>query len=60
MIPVNWMPKYYKKKNRNPDDPDISISNQHKDRIGFSCTISQEKNFDHQISNILKAQKLKK
>jgi hypothetical protein len=45
MTAVNWMPKYYKSKGRNPDDPDISISTQHTDRIGFSCTISQEKKF---------------
>jgi hypothetical protein len=39
---VNWMPKNYKNKDRNPNDPDISISTQHADRIGFSCTLSQE------------------
>jgi hypothetical protein len=44
MIAVNWMPKYYKSKDRNPNDPDISISTQHTDIIGFSCTICQEKN----------------
>jgi hypothetical protein len=42
MTTVNWMPKYYKSKDRNPNDPDISISTQHIDRIGFSCTLSQE------------------
>jgi hypothetical protein len=39
---VNWMPKNYKNKDRNPNDPDISISTQHTDRIGFLCTPSQE------------------
>jgi hypothetical protein len=29
-------------KDRNPTDPDISISTQHTDRKGFSCTLSQE------------------
>jgi hypothetical protein len=43
MTAVNWMPKYYKNKDRNPNDLDISISTQHTDRIGFSCTISQKK-----------------
>jgi hypothetical protein len=42
MTAVNWMPKYYKRKYRNPNDPDISISTQHADKIEFSCTISQE------------------
>jgi hypothetical protein len=42
MTAVNWMPKYYKRKDHNPNDPDISILTQHTDRIGFSCTLSQE------------------
>jgi len=42
MTAVNWMPKYYKSKDRNPNDPDISIPTQHTDIIGFSCTLSQE------------------
>jgi hypothetical protein len=42
MPAVNWMPKYYKRKDRNPNDLDISISTQHTDIIGFSCTLSQE------------------
>jgi hypothetical protein len=42
MTAVNWMPKYYKSKDRNPDDPDISISTQHTDIIGFLFTLSQE------------------
>jgi hypothetical protein len=42
MIAVNWIPKYYKSKGYNPNDPDISISTQQTDRIGFSCTLSQE------------------
>jgi len=42
MTAVNWTPKYYKSKDRNPNDPDISISTQHTDKIGFSCTLSQE------------------
>jgi len=33
---VKWMPKNYKNKDRNPNDPDISISTQHTDRKGFS------------------------
>jgi hypothetical protein len=42
MIAVNSMLKYYKSKDRNPNDPDISISTQHIDIIGFSCTISKK------------------
>jgi hypothetical protein len=42
MTAVNWMPKYYKSKDRTPNDPDISISTQQTDKIGFSCTISQK------------------
>jgi hypothetical protein len=42
MTAVNWMPKYYKSKDRNPNDPDILLSTQHTDIIGFSCTLSQE------------------
>jgi len=49
MTAVNWMPKYYKSKDLNPNDPDISISTQHTNIIGFSCTISKEKNSNHQI-----------
>jgi len=56
MTAVNWMPKYYKSKDRNPNDPDILLSTQHTDIIGFSCTLSQENKY----SNILKAQKLKR
>jgi hypothetical protein len=58
MTVVNWMPKYYKNKDRNPNDPDISISTQHTDIIGFSCTISQEKkNSNHQIFQYSKKHK---
>jgi hypothetical protein len=39
---VKWMPKNYKNKDRNPNDPNISILTQHTDRIGFSYTLSQE------------------
>jgi hypothetical protein len=39
---IKWMPKNYKNKDRNPNDPDISISTQHTYIIGFSCTLSQE------------------
>jgi hypothetical protein len=60
MIAVNWMPKYCKSKDRNPNDPDISISTQHTDGIGFSCTISQENIPINKYYNILKAQKLKR
>jgi hypothetical protein len=60
MTAVNWMPKYYKRKNRNPNDPNISISTQHTDRIGFPCIISQENISINKYSNILKAQKLKR
>jgi hypothetical protein len=42
MTAVNWMPKYYKSKDRTPNDLDISISTQQTDKIGFSCTISQK------------------
>jgi len=56
MTAVNWMPKYSKSKDHNPNDPDISISTQHTDIIGFSCTLSQE----NIPTNILKAQKLKR
>jgi hypothetical protein len=52
------MPKNYKNKDRNPNDPDISISTRHIDRIGFSCTLSQK--YPNKYSNILKAQKLKR
>jgi hypothetical protein len=56
MTAVNWMPKYYKSKFHNPNDPDISISTQHTDIIGFSCTISQ-KNTNHQIFQYSKKHK---
>jgi hypothetical protein len=39
---VKWRLKYYKSKDCNPNDPDIPISTQHTDIIGFSCTLSQE------------------
>jgi len=52
------MPKNYKRKYLNPNDPDISISTQHTDIKGFSCTISQENILINKYSNILKAQKL--
>jgi len=42
MTAVNWMPKYYKSKDSNPNDPNISISTQNIDRIGFSYALSQE------------------
>jgi hypothetical protein len=51
MTAVNWMSKYYKSKDCNPNDLDILISTQHTDIIGFSCTISQENKF--QSPNIL-------
>jgi hypothetical protein len=57
MTAVNWMPKYYKSKDRNPNDPDISISTQYTDIIGFSCTISQENILITKYSNILKSTK---
>jgi hypothetical protein len=38
------MRKNYKSKYSNPNSMDISISTQHIDRKGFSCTISQENN----------------
>jgi hypothetical protein len=37
-----WMQKNYKNKDCNPNDLDISKSTQHIDKIGFSCTLSQE------------------
>jgi hypothetical protein len=58
MTVVNWRLKYYKSKERNPNDLDISISTQHIDIIGFSCTISQEKkNSNHQIFKYSKKHK---
>jgi hypothetical protein len=42
MTAVNWMPKNYKNKDCNPNDPDIPISAKHTDIIGFPCTLSQE------------------
>jgi hypothetical protein len=38
----------------------ISRSTQHTNRIGFSCTISQENISINKYSNILKAKKLKR
>jgi hypothetical protein len=55
MIAVNWMPKYCKSKDRNPNDPDISISTQHTDNRIFMHTISRK--YPNKYSNILKAQK---
>jgi hypothetical protein len=53
------MPKNYKNKDRNPNDPDIPISTQHTDIIGyFMHHISRE--YPTKYSNILKAQKLKR
>jgi hypothetical protein len=57
MTAVNRMLKYHKSKYRNPNDPDISISTQHTDKIGFSCTISQENILITKYSNILKSKK---
>jgi hypothetical protein len=57
MIAVNWMPKYYKSKDHNPNDPDISISTQHIDIIGFSCIVSQENIPITKYPNILKSTK---
>jgi hypothetical protein len=51
------MPKNYKSKYLNPNDPDISISTQHTDIKGFSCTISQENILINEYSNILKKHK---
>jgi hypothetical protein len=42
MTAVNWKPKNYKTKDRNPNDLDIPISTQHTNIIGFSCTLSQK------------------
>jgi hypothetical protein len=53
------MPKNYTNKDRNPNDPDIPISTQHTDRIGFFMhTISRK--YPTKYSNILQAQKLKR
>jgi hypothetical protein len=57
MTAVNWIPKYYKSKDHNPNDPDISISTPHTGIIGFSCTVSQKKNFNHQIFQYSKKHK---
>jgi hypothetical protein len=57
MTAVNWMPKYCKSKDRNPNDPDISISTQQTYRIGFSCTVSQENIPITKHPNILKSKK---
>jgi hypothetical protein len=57
MTTINWMPKYYKSKDCNPNEPDISISTQHTDKIGFSCTVSQENIPITKYSNILKIKK---
>jgi hypothetical protein len=51
------MRKNYKSKYRNPNDPNISISTQHKDKKGFSCTISQENIPINKYYNILKKHK---
>jgi len=51
------MPKYYKRKDRNPNDPDISISTQKTYRIGFSWTVSQENIPITKHPNILKSKK---
>jgi hypothetical protein len=50
-----------KKKNKysNPNGTDTSISTQHIDRIGFSCTISQENIPINKYSIILKKHNLK-
>jgi hypothetical protein len=57
MTAVNWMPKNYTNKDRNPNDPNISISTQHTDIIGFSCTISQKKYPNQQIFQYSKSTK---
>jgi hypothetical protein len=54
MTAVNWMPKYYKGKYRNPNDLDMSRSTQHTDKKGSSCTISQENISINKYSNVLK------
>jgi hypothetical protein len=51
---VNWMPTKYKSKYSNPNGTDISISTQHIDRRGFSCTVSQEHILVNKYSIILK------
>jgi hypothetical protein len=50
------MPKYYKSKDHIPNYPNIIISTQYTDKIGFSCTISQ-KNSNHQIFQYSKKHK---
>jgi hypothetical protein len=57
MKAVNWMPKYYKSKDCNPNDPDISISTQHTNKKGFSCIVSQENIPITKYFNILKSTK---
>jgi hypothetical protein len=49
----------YKSKHSNPNDTDISISTQHIDKIGFSCTIFQEKYFSQEIFHYFKKYNLK-
>jgi len=59
MTAVNWMPKNYKNKDRNPNDPYILISTQHTNRKRiFMHTISRK--YPNKYSNILKVQKLKR
>jgi hypothetical protein len=52
MTAINWMPKYYKSKDHNPNDPT------HRQSRIFTHTISRE--YPNKYSNILKAQKLKR
>jgi hypothetical protein len=54
MMAVNWMPKNYTSKYSNPNGTDISISTQHINRTGFSCTIFQENILVNKYSIILK------
>jgi hypothetical protein len=50
---LDAQPKNYKSKYSNPNSTDISISTQHIDRKGFSCTTSQENIPINKYSNIL-------
>jgi hypothetical protein len=53
------MPKNFKKKDRNPNDPDIPIQNPtHRHNRIFMHTISRK--YPTKYLNILKAQKLKR
>jgi hypothetical protein len=54
------MPKYYKSKYCNSNYPYISISTQHTNKKGFSCTIYQENIPNNKYSNILKSTKAQK